>query len=275
MNTTRIFSLHLALIVLMPVLRFVEVQRPASEQQPDALPKELLSRLASGNEEDRLDAVGRFGALWRKAPEPVESTIIAALGNTLQQDPSPLVRAMAAKALEGDSDNSENEKAVSPLIAALAKERAPAVRKAIIYALAGYTQPQVISALTPFLDNKNLELRAAASYAVAETGNPTSEKPLTNVLKRRGKEEDGFARSQAARGLGIIGSRDSIDPLMEALATDRSEEVRREAALALGRIATLRDTKVVEALRSAALSNDPYLVLAADNALASIKKRKP
>jgi HEAT repeat protein len=59
------------------------------------------------------------------------------------------------------------------------------------------------------------------------------------------------------------------------LSNDKSEEVRREAALALGRIATSQDAKVIEALRNATLSNDPYLVSAAENAIANINSRNP
>lgn len=280
MNATRIVSLHVALLILLPCLRLAEAQKPASLPQAESLRKELLARLASGNEEERLDALSRLGTFWRNSPDSpdspnsVSSTVIAALGNTLQRDLSPIVRALAAKALESDSANSGNEKAVSSLIGALGKERVVAVRKAIIYALAGYPQPQVTSALIPFLENKDLELRAAASYALAESGDSTSIEPLTRLLRRRGND-DSFARSQAARGLGRIGGRDSIDPLLDAMANDRSPDVRRESARALGRVASPQDTKVLDALRNAALSNDPYLVLAADSALESLKNQKP
>jgi HEAT repeat protein len=278
MNATRNGALLLAFFMLLPCCRIAEAQKSPAEQQAESLRKELITRLASGNEEERLDALSRIGTYWRNpsnSPDSLDSTLIAALGNTLQKDPSPVVRAMAAKALEADSKNLGNEKAVSPLIDALGKERVVSVRKAIIYALAGYTQPQVTSALIPLLENKNLELRAAASFALAESGDATSIEPLTNLLRRRNKEEDSFARSQAARGLGRLGSRNSIEPLLEAMANDRSPDVRRESARALGRVASSQDVKVIEALRNAALSNDPYLVSAVDGALESLKSRKP
>ena len=139
--------------------------------------------------------------------------------------------------------------------------------KAIIYALAHYPQPQVTSTLTPFLKNKRSELRAAAAYALAEIGDTASAQALAELLRRGGKDEDAFARGQAARGLGRVGGHDSIDLLTNALSNDRSQEVRREAALALGRIATSQDAKAIEALRNATLSNDPYLVGAAENAI--------
>jgi HEAT repeat protein len=160
------------------------------------------------------------------------------------------------------------------LLAALGKERDLAARKAIIYALAHYPQPQVTSALIPFLKNKRRELRAAAAYALAESGDPASAQALAEVL-RGSKDDDAFARSQAARGLGRLGGRDSIDLLTDALSDDGPAEVRREAAISLGKIATPQDTKAIEALRKATLSNDPYLVSAAENAIASVNSRNP
>ena len=172
-------------------------------------------------------------------------------------------------------DSGQINEAVEALLAALGKERELAVRKAIIYALARYPQSQVTSALIPFLKNKHTEVRAAAAYALAENGDPTSAKALAELLRRGAKDEDAFARSQAARGLGRVGGHDSIDLLTNALSNDRSEEVRREAALALGMIATPQDAIAIEALRNATLSNDPYLVSAAEGAIASINSRNP
>jgi len=266
-------SRPVSLIVLLPWLLFAGGRKPEADLQADPLQKELLSRLSSGDEEQRLDAIERVGALWRNAPDSVVSSIVTALGNALQQDSSPLVRAFAAKALEHGSGYQGSGEAVPALIKALEKEREVAVRKEIIYALARYTQPQVTTSLIPILEDKNSELRAAAAYALAENGAAASAQALTKALQRRGKDEDAFARGHAARGLGRIGNRDSIDPLLEALKQDKSQEVRRECVQALGRIATRQDAKVMEALRDASRSNDPYLVSAADSALISINSR--
>jgi HEAT repeat protein len=147
------------------------------------------------------------------------------------------------------------------------------VRKAIIYALARYPQAPVTSALIPFLKDKKPELRAAAAFALAEIGDASSAPALAEVLRKRGKDEDAFARSQAARGLGGVGGREAVNSLLEALTRDKSQEVRREAARALGRIATKQEVRVIEALRAATTSNDPYLATAADEAMASINLR--
>jgi HEAT repeat protein len=238
----------------------------------------MLERLASGDEEQRIDSLVRICAFLRDEPDTIETPVITSIGDALQRDSSPVVRALAARALENCAGNigaGRGDVARSTLLASLGKEREVAVLKAIIYALARYPQPQVTSALIPFLKNKRSELRAAAAYALAEIGDPDTAQALAELLRRGSKDEDSFARGQAARGLGRIGGHDSIDLLTNALSNDRSQEVRREAALALGRIATSQDAKAIEALQNATLSNDPYLVSAAENAIANINSRNP
>jgi HEAT repeat protein len=249
-----------------------------ADRRTDRSRRELLERLASGGEEQRIDSLVRICALLRDEPDAIEAPVIASIGATLQRDPSPVVRALAARALEvcaGNLGAGKGDEASAALLAALGKERELAVLKAIIYALARYPQPQVTSTLIPYLKNKRSELRAAVAYALAEIGDSASAQALAELLRRGAKDEDAFARSQAARGLGRVGGHDSIDLLTNALSNDRSQEVRREAALALGRIATSQDAKAIEALRNATLSNDPYLVSAAENAIANINSRNP
>ena len=270
---------HLSSIVtpVLVLVLFAGMRGQETVQTPEQLRKELLARLASGNEEQRIDALTRIGALWHNISDSDELAVITALGECLQQDPSPVVRALAARALEIAAENRgqirSREAALAALTAALGKERETAARKAIVYALARYPQPQVTTALIPLLKDKKREVRAAAAYALAENGDPASTQALTEFLRRNGKEDDAFARSQAARGLGRIGDHDAVDPLVEALTRDKSQEVRREAALSLGKIATRQDAKAIEALRDATLANDPYLVSAAESAIASINER--
>jgi HEAT repeat protein len=249
-----------------------------ADRRTDRSRRELLDRLASGDEEQRIDSLVRICALLRDEPDAIETPVITSIGAALERDSSPVVRALAARALEICARNlgaGQGDEASATLLSSLGKERELPVLKAIIYALARRPQPQVTSALTPFLKNKRSELRAAAAYALAEIGDPGSAQALAELLRRGSKDEDAFARSQAARGLGRVGGHDSIDLLTNALSNDRSQEVRREAALALGRIATLQDAKAMEALRNATLSNDPYLVSAAENAIANINSRNP
>lgn len=263
--------------LLFLCISFAEGGGQEVDRRTDPSRLELLSRLASGDEERRIDSLVRISALLLDEPGSIEPSVIKSLGGALQRDTSPVVRALAARAMEicaGNLAAGQGEDAVAALLAALGKEQELAARKAIIYALARYPQPQVTSALIPFLKNKHSELRASAAYALAETGDPATAPALAEVM-RRAKDEDAFARSHAARALGRVGGRDSIELLTNALTNDGSQEVRREAALSLGRIATSQDAKAIEALRNATLSNDPYLVSAAENAIANINSRDP
>ncbi len=236
------------------------------EQSPQI---QLSSRLASSDEEQRLDAVVQLGALLSLDSTTATDVTIAALANALRRDSSPVIRALSARALEF----AKNPNAASPLVAALKKEREVAVSKSMIYALARYPSPQVNSELIPYLKNRNHELRAAAAYAMAEMSDSSSTAALIEFLRRRGGEEDAFARAQAARGLGRIGDREAVDSLLKALTRDKSGEVRREAARALGNVSNRHDVKVIEALREATFSTDPYLTIAADRALELINSR--
>jgi HEAT repeat protein len=279
MNENRLqLPMFLIAPLLVLCLLFGGGRGQEADQRTGRSRQDLLARLASGNEEQRIDSIVRIGAFLRDEPGSIETSVIKSLSDALQRDSSPVVRALAARAMEicaGNRNDGQNNEVVEALLAALGKERELAVRKAIIYALAYYPQPQVTSTLIPLLKNKHSELRASAAYALAENGDPASAQALAEVLRRNGKDEDAFARSQAARGLGRVGGPESIDLLTNALSNDRSQDVRREAALALGRIATPQDTKTIEALRNATLSNDPYLVSAAEDAIASINSRNP
>ena len=226
-----------------------------------------------------MDALVQLGALLTAGQDSVSDSIFSSLGALLQRDPSPVVRALAARTLELAHD----PRAVPHLISAVEPEQQVAVRKAIIYALARYPSSQVTETLTALLNGKKIgkkiskkdedEIRSAAALALAEVGDSSAVSALLEVLTRRRREEESFARSQAARGLGRIADRRALDPLLIALTHDKSMAVQREAARALGLIATDQDTKVLEALRAAALADDPYLAAAADNALNSITLR--
>jgi HEAT repeat protein len=239
------------------------------DQQEQSLQIHLSSRLASSDEEQRLDAVVQLGALLSLDSTTATDVTIAALANALRRDSSPVIRALSARALEF----AKNPAAADPLIAALKKERQVAVSKSIIYALARYPSLQVSSELIPYLKNRNHELRAASAYALAELSDPSSTAALIELLRKREGDEDAFARAQAARGLGRFGDRQAVEPLLSALTRDKSGEVRRQAARALGNVGTRQDVKVIAALREATFSSDPYLTIAADDALELINSR--
>lgn len=239
-------------------------QEPSKIQSSQAV---LLTRLASGSEEQRVDAVIELGSML--SVYKAEQQTIESLGSLLQKDSSLMVRALAARAMELSRD----DKFTSALLASLKIERELSVRKAIVYALAFHRSAQVVSALTPLLKDKKQEIRAVAAFALAEIADPASTTALIDLLKKRGKDEDVFARSQAARGLGRLADKSSLDALANSLLRDKSSEVRRACAQSLGLIANNQDMQALEALKAAKLDADPYLVLTAEIALNRVNAR--
>jgi HEAT repeat protein len=233
--------------------------------------KRLTALLSTGGFDQLFDAAAQLVVLFNTSPNSATAQTFGALTRALQSDGSALVRALSARALE----NCCGQQAIEPLLASLTSERQVAVRKAILYALAAHRAPQTTSALIPLLNDKNQEVRAATAYALAEIGDPTSAGPLIELLKNRRGDEDAFARSQAARGLGKIADRTAIDILLDSLAHDKSQEVRRQSARALGLIANKNDTQVIETLRNAMLQSDPFLSSIASASLEVIQLREP
>lgn len=227
----------------------------------------LLARLASGSEEQRVDAVIEIGSML--SVYQAEQQTIESLGSLLQKDSSSMVRALAARAMELSRD----DRLTSALLASLKIERELSVRKAVVYALAFHQSAQVVDALMPLLKDKKQEIRAVAAFALAEIADPASTTALIDVLKKRGKDDDVFARSQAARALGKLADKSSLDALTNSLLRDKSSEVRRACAQSLGLIANNQDMQTLEALKAAKLDADPYLVLTAETALNRINAR--
>lgn len=232
----------------------------------DSRQARLVAQLTSGNEEHKLEAVIELGAMLSTKTSATSETV-SSLGSLLQQGTSPVLRALAARAMELSRDS----RFVSVLLAALKTEREIEVSRAILHALASHRSPEVVAALLPMLNHKKQDIRAATAYALAEMSDPTTTEALMSVLKKRGKGEDAFMRAQAARGLGKIGNREAIEVLLAALNHDESAEVRRESARSLGYMATSQDGKVIEALKLARHQPDPYLQVSATLALEKIQ----
>ena len=231
----------------------------------------LVARLSDADEEQRLTALINLAALFKTARRAAQPTTTAALAQVLQRDPIPVVRTQAARGLEFAGDAG----AVPALLAALTQERELPTRKAIIYALARYPSAQVVAALLPLLKvkDKEIDLRTAAAYALAEIADPTAAVALLEILQKRRSDKDAFTRGQAARGLGRIGYRAAADELLKLLIKDPFPDVRREAAEALGALATSRDGAVIAALRTASFATDPHLSQIAAAALQRIAVR--
>lgn len=226
----------------------------------------LAALLTSGNDEQKLDAVIDMGALLSVNSHATPQTV-SILGSLLQSDSSPIIRALAARSMELSRD----ERCAPVLLSVLKTEQEPEVRRAVIYALAYQHSPEVVETLLPLLKYKKQDIRAAAAFALAELGVSASMNAFIDLLRKRGSEEDAFARKQAVRGLGKIGDPVAIDVLLTVLNRDKSSEVRREAVLSLGRIAKAQDVKVIEALKLVTLQSDPYLAALATSALEKLR----
>lgn len=254
-------AICLSLFAIVALAHPVWAQEEANSRQA-----QLVAQLASGNEEQKLEAVIELGALL-SAKTSATSETISSLGGLLEQGTSSVVRALAARAMELSRDS----RFVPVLLVTLKTEREIEVSRAIIHALAPHPTPEVVAALLPMLNHKKQDVRAATAYALAELNDPATIDALMNVLKKRGKAEDAFMRAQAARGLGKIGNREAIEVLLSALNKDESAEVRRESARSLGYLANSQDEKVIEALKLARHQPDPYLQVSAALALQKIQ----
>lgn len=233
-----------------------------SQQTIAAKQEQLAKLIRSGNDEERLEALIELGT-FLSIPTQATPQTVSLLADLLRSDSSSLRRALAVRAMEFSRD----ERFASALLAGLKTERDPAVRKAIVYALSKYPTTEVVQTLLLMLKDKQPDIRAASTFSLAEIGDPVSTSALIDFLKSRGGNEDAFARTQAVRGLGKIGDRTAIDPLLHALSHDKSPEVKREVVRSLGQVATPQDLKVIEALKLAQLQSDPYLASIATSIL--------
>ncbi len=237
--------------------------------RPVATEQTLVASLATADEEQRLALLIELSALFKARLMTARPNTIAVLTRLLQSAAAPVIRTHAARALELAGDPS----AIDALLAAFKTERAMTTRKTILYALAPYSAPQVTAALLPLLNHKEQEIRATAAYVLAEQADTAAAMPLLELLQKRRKDPDAFARSQAVRGLGRIGYQAATSVLLESLQTDKAQIVRREAATALGWLTTLPAPNVLAALRTASQADDPYLREAALAAIARINNR--
>ncbi len=229
-------------------------------------------RLASSEVEERRDALMRLGALRHP-----DASRVAVSGLS---DAFPIVRATAVHAVLWLSAE-ESSTFLIPLLS----DKDEFVRRETAYALGKTRSKSAVSALVErLLHEKKDGARGAAAVALGQIADDAAVVPLTHVLqpqfampgsKKAGQsksKENVFVLRAAARSLGQIGSRAAVPVLIAMLEDDKaSDDVRREAATALGWI---RDPVAVSALRGALMARDPYLSLAADEALRKIAQSK-
>lgn len=243
---------------LTPLQREIEKQR---------------ARLASGDTEERREAVTRLGAMARADSS---RAALPAL-----KDSSVIVRATAARAVL----SLPAEEAAAALIPLLS-DKDEFVRRETAYAL-GQTRSRtaVESLATALARDKEAGVRGAAAVALGQIGDEASVPVLTEAIGRRiarsgflnritfrRTEENEFVRRSAAVALGQMKSRAAVPALISALANERAgDDVRREAARALGLIG---DPSAIPTLRAALTARDPYLTEIASEALRKLEPAK-
>jgi len=136
------------------------------------------------------------------------------------------------------------------------RARAGTRRLAVMAALALLAAPrpaQETSQLLTLLESSNADSRQVAARMLAEHGSPAL--PGLHVALKDG---DWRVRAEAARSLGTIASRDSLEALAEACA-DRNETVQARATFALGELGapalrSLLDMHLAEPNQTSSLS---------------------
>jgi HEAT repeat protein len=177
-------------------------------------------------------------------------------------DPSPIIRVTAAKAvlsLEG----AESAAALLPLL----NDKDEFVRRESSYALGATRSRTATAALSDrLLNDKEAGVRGAAAVALGEIRDENAVIALASVLapqlsapatSKRKAETNPFVLRAAAVSLGQIKNRAGTPALIAAVGDEKlPHDVRREAARSLGLIG---DPTGIPALKSASLSEDPFL----------------
>ena len=223
-------------------------------------------RLSSPDVEERREALIHLRAL--RDPEASRAAISGL------KDGSAIVRATASSAvlmLPGQ----EAATSLLPLL----EDKEEFVRQEAAYAL-GQTRSRIV--VGPLIErlarDKKDGVRGAAAVALGHIGDEAAVVPLAEILspqiafadqmKRKKKEKNEFVLRAVARSLGQIGSRAGVPALVAALEDEKApDDVRREAALALGQIG---DPSARNALQEVLSASDPYLSFAAAKALRRI-----
>lgn len=262
-NTPFVLVLVCFSLLTIPVF----AQSNSSQTRAQLEIEKQRARLGASDVEERRDAVMKLGNMHLAA---ASRAAMAALS-----DPSPVVRAMAAKAIL----SAEPEHSVAALLPLL-KDKDEFVRREVAYAL-GRTHNR--SATPPLsellLTDKEDGVRGAAAVALGDIGDEAAVISLVGTLApelsargsgKRKREKNVFVLRAAAGALGKIKSRAGTAALISVVSNEKLDsDVRREAARSLGLIG---DPAAVPALKSAAAASDPYLAQLAHQALRRLER---
>ena len=224
-------------------------------------------RLSSADQEERRDALMELGSRRLAAASR------AALAGL--QDPSPVVRVTAAKAILSLGPD-ESVAALLPLL----NDKDEFVRRETAYALGLTRSRSATAALSErLLNDKEDGVRGAAAVALGQIADEAAVVALVGTLapelsapskSKKKREPNVFVLRAAASALGQIRSRAGTAALISALNNEKFPgDVRREAARSLGLIG---DPAAVNALQIATTAEDPYLSAIANQSLKAIHR---
>lgn len=263
MRSARLHGLFAASLLLLvfniPVLHIAASSYPSliGQESPNSQSEvaRLAAQLRSNDEEERREAAMGLSSIKN-------DQALTALTNALT-DNSPRVRAAVVDAL---SERGSDSVALL-LVARLAEDKEQFVRKAAAYALAKFRSSERTAALIKALNDKDVEVRGAAAVSLGDHADTNAVAPLSDALA----DKMPFVRAQAARALGVNGSAaaQAVSRLISLLTSDPDGEVKRRAAVALGRIG---DRSALPALERARRDKDPYLAESASDALKQIRR---
>src|SRR5262252_6845242 len=70
-----------------------QIRGQEADRRANRSRQELLERMTSGDEEQRIDSLVRICALLHDQPDAIQPQVVTSIGGALQRDSSPVVRA--------------------------------------------------------------------------------------------------------------------------------------------------------------------------------------
>jgi HEAT repeat protein len=209
-------------------------------QDPAAVPI-LIKMLNDQDPEVRRETATALGHF--KEPEDIVQTE-QPLINTLE-DSNVEVQAAAA----GSLGRIESKKSI-PLLAKLIQSNDSILCEAAIHALGRSKDPEATNSLITALQDKNSRVKVDIVYSLIEMGDIQVD-PFSSLLG----DENYRVRQGAAIGLGKLGDRKAVEPLLKALETEREEDVRNSEVQALG---ILGGPEAIKSLSRISSDKDEY-----------------
>ena len=211
--------------------------------------KEWLYQLKNAAEFfDRADAVIALGRIKN------DDEVVAALGNALNADKAPSIRALSAEAL----GRIAGPAALQQLLGALNTNDEPSVRFRIVAALGNFKDDAGVAAKLEAIAHQDHSYRARASalQALGRLKSPNAFSILEAAVA--GDSPDGFLRDAALRGLGSLGTGKGVPILREWSAAGKPIEARNAALASLARAD--KDDKDITRQIAAYLTDPRFLI---------------